>query len=325
MDRDLQPAFCSHPAALQDRLFPASDYVTGDAFEVRRCRQCSQAYTWPQPPAEDLQKYYPPTYYGEAGQRRYPAVVEWLQAGLYRRRANRLQRLAGGSPGRVLDVGCGKGDLLHAFQLLGWQTLGIELSEASARIGREQFGLTVLSEPLADLSLAAGSFEVITLWHVLEHAQEPEQMLTELYRLLVPGGILLVSVPDFGSAEARLCGPGWFHLDVPRHLFHFTRSRLEGLCSQIGFQWLSRWVFAPEFDLYSFIQSIQNRLGLPANLLYRLLRQRSARLPGGRFPFWGVTLAVTTAPLLGIIGLPWILFAGWLRSGSTTTQIFRKP
>jgi SAM-dependent methyltransferase len=120
---------CTHPVDLHDVLFPARDYITGDAFEVRRCRDCGLAMTWPRP--ADMGRHYPDAYYGEASEKRFVGPIEKLQASLYGSRAGWVERAAGGKPGSVLDVGCGRGFLLDAFRRRGWTVQGTELSEAS--------------------------------------------------------------------------------------------------------------------------------------------------------------------------------------------------
>ena len=314
---------CSHPDATS--AFRVRDYVTGDSFEVLRCGACGQTFTHPRPSSEDLGRYYPQSYYGNLGRRRFPAPVEWLQKLLYKKRVKKIEVLWGQAPGRVLDIGCGKGHLLNAFKVRGWQATGVELTEASAQFGRESFGLTIHAGPTEALALPGSSFDVAILWHVLEHVESPAGLLEEVHRLLVPGGLFLVSVPDFGSPEARIMGPGWFHLDVPRHLHHFRKVELRAALVQSGFQEIESWSFAPEFDLFSFIQSLQNRLGLPPNLLYRLLRNRMARLPGGRAKAWQSAVSILLAVPIGAIGLFWTTVGGLAGKGSTVTLLVRKP
>jgi SAM-dependent methyltransferase len=317
-------ASCEHPEPELERLFPAADYVTGDAFEVRRCRRCGLALTWPQPPPEALGRYYPPAYYGAAGERRFAGPVEVLQDLLYGWRARGVENQAGVRGGRVLDVGCGRGFLLSAFRKRGWSAEGTELSEESARHAREVLGLPVHVGPLRELALPAAGFDAVVMWHVLEHVGDPGAVVAEVHRLLRPGGVFLVSVPDFGSPEARSCREGWFHLDVPRHVVHFTREALRGQLAEAGFRELGASWFAPEYDAFSFVQSLENRAGLRPNLLYDLLRRSGARL-GGRAGGWPAALAALALALpLALVALPVTLLGALLRRGSTLTVLARK-
>src|SRR3569832_1313004 len=100
---------CPHSVTDRMLLFPARDYITGDRFEIVHCRACGLNLTQPQPTAEQWPAYYPEEYFGAAKTNRFPAMVEWWQRRLYARRARRIEKLAGGIPGRVLDIGCGRG------------------------------------------------------------------------------------------------------------------------------------------------------------------------------------------------------------------------
>lgn len=313
---------CSHPFERTIALFPASDYVTGDRFEIRRCGACGLALTWPPPQPEHLAAYYPAIYYGKPGSRRFPGPVEMLQAALYGRRAARVEAAVGGRVGRVLDVGCGPGHLLAAFRRRGWQTEGTELSEQSAANARVHHGLEVHVGRIEALGLPGGRFDAVSMWHVLEHIANPDAVLAEVHRLLRPGGILFVSVPDFASPEARLSRAGWFHLDVPRHLVHFTPRTLGALLAATGFATVRESWFAPEFDLFSFVQSAENRIGLRANLLYDVLRRRGARLRA--VPPVPAAIALALAVPLALLGLPVTLLAGLCRRGTTMTVLARK-
>jgi SAM-dependent methyltransferase len=314
---------CPHSAERLETLFAARDHVTGDAFEIRRCGDCGLALTWPPPSPTEMGRYYPDAYYGNAGEKRFVGPVEGLQRALYGARARRVEAAAGGRPGRVLDVGCGRGFLLDAFRRRGWAAEGTEMSEASSAHAREVLGIRVHIGTLESLSLPGGSFDAVTLWHVLEHVTDPGSLLGEIGRLLRPGGVLLVSVPNFGSPEARLSGPGWFHLDAPRHLVHFTPESLGKVLTGAGFETLGARFFAPEFDAFSFVQSTLNRLGLRQNALYDTLRGRAAKL-GAEGGGPSAAASVVLAAPLGILSLPATLAAGLAGAGSTLTVLARR-
>lgn len=318
-------ASCPHPAAHQDLLFPAVDHVTGDRFEVRRCRDCGLALTHPAPSGAAAARYYPDAYYGAAEEKRFTGPVEAAQRLLYRGRVRRVERWCGSPPGRVLDVGCGRGFLLDAFRRRGWAVEGTELSRTSSRHAREVLGLPVHLGPLESLDLPSGAYDAVTLWHVLEHVPDPAALLGEVRRLLRPGGVLLVGAPNFGSPEARATGPGWFHLDVPRHLAHFTPDTLRAALEGAGLAVVDASWMAPEYDAFSFVQSAENRLGLRLNLLYGRLRGRQARFRAGG-DGWGATaLAWLLAIPLGLAALPLTLLAAASGRGSSLTLVARRP
>ena len=306
-------------------LFAARDYVTGDAFTVVECPQCGLVRTQPRLTVTALAKYYPKSYHGAAGARRFPSVVEWLQNRLYAGRAARVERAAGGCPGRVLDVGCGRGHLLRAFQRRGWQVAGTEINHHTADLVRRETGADIRPGLLEAFGEADGGFDAVVLWHVLEHLHDPAQVLRECARLLGPTGVLFVGVPDVRSWEARLGGNQWFHLDVPRHVTHFSRPVLRDMLRQAGFTVLSESSLAPEYDLFSFVQTALNRLGLRHNVLYNALRSSAARLFPMAAADWGqVLVSVLLAVPLGCLFVPWMIAATLLGQGATVSILATK-
>jgi SAM-dependent methyltransferase len=265
---------CDHPASHFRPLFSTNDYITGEPFVVGFCHNCRLHVTSPVPLDDELTRFYPSSYYGSG--RRFNPIVEWLLNNLYAYRARQIESRH--SPGKVLDIGCGRGLLLSKLRERGWQPRGTELSEEAATYARDRLGLPVTTEALQDCNFAGEEFDLVILWHVLEHVAAPRAMLNEVSRILKPGGILLVAVPNFGSWESRRSGRGWFHLDVPRHLTHFTSRTLQGALEASGLSLLSTNFFSSEYDFFSFVQSAQNRAGFRHNYLYNLLRTRSAKV-----------------------------------------------
>ncbi len=141
--------------------------------------------------------------------------------------------------GRLLDVGCGDGAYLALMEELGWHGEGQEVDPAAARRAKER-GLTVHLGPLRELGLVESSYHAITLCHVLEHVHDPLGLLVECRRLLRPGGILVLSLPNLDSAGHRRFGPAWRGLEPPRHIHLFTPSSLRTLVERAGFQVRSR-------------------------------------------------------------------------------------
>ena len=218
---------CPHAAAEQTTLFEARDYISGDQFKIVRCGNCEVTFTRPAPAPGAWSRYYPLAYYGATGTKRFPGLVEWLQRELYAVRIRRLEKFNGSHPGRVLDVGCGRGFLLQEFHRRGWQVLGTEADDKAATHARETLKLPIKVAALLDaLEPPGDGFDAIVLWHVLEHLAEPGgNPGPGSPPSCVPVEFLLVGVPNFGSCEARLCRDKWFHLDVPRHLAHFTPGK----------------------------------------------------------------------------------------------------
>ncbi len=149
--------------------------------------------------------------------------------------------------GRLLDFGCGVGGFVAKMNAAGWQAEGMDLSEDAVRIGREA-GLTMhlgtlpaLEAPDGGTQLEEGAYDALTMWQALEHVPSPTATLKAAWRLVRPGGRLLVAVPRFDSLQRDWFGPAWFPLDLPRHLTHFTRATLERQIESAGFKVERTW------------------------------------------------------------------------------------
>ena len=307
---------CAHP--VEQTLFAAADYITRERFELRRCDACGLVRTHPVP--ADLDRFYPGGYYG--AQERYGKFATSLLARVHSARAAKLTAINGG-PGRVLDIGCGPGLLLDALRRRGWSAAGIERSAGAAAFARARLGLDVHVGDWRESRFGAGEFDAVILWHVLEHLASPADCLRWAVDRLKPDGVALVGVPDFGSPEARWTGEKWFHLDVPRHLTHFTRETLDALVRRSGLEVAARSGFAPEYDLFSFVQSTLNLAGLAPNALYNFLRRGDARMVAS-IPAWDTFASVVlSAPLVPAALLATTL-AGLRDAGATATLYCRK-
>jgi len=233
------------------------DPQTGHWFEIRRCPECGLGHTTPQP--DDLDEYYGPLYHGG----RY-GIAEQL---CVRRRLRFVRAVA--SPYHMLDFGCGDGAFIAAASAAGLQATGVETRPEYAR----SKGLTVV-ERVED---AVGPFDLITLWHSLEHVRSPRELLERLLPRLSDDGFLVVAVPNAGSVQARVFGPSWFHLDVPRHLFHFTPRALTRLLESCGLVVVRRWDIEVELDLFGWAQSALNRVIRTPNVLFDVVTHRRRR------------------------------------------------
>ena len=135
---------CSHPLNRLVPRFATSDYISGERFVVGFCHNCRLHVTTPAPGEEDLAKYYPSSYYGSG--RRFNHIVEWLLNHLYSYRALHIEHRH--RPGKVLDIGCGRGLLLNKLRERGWEAQGTELSEEAAVYARDKLGLPVSTSAL---------------------------------------------------------------------------------------------------------------------------------------------------------------------------------
>lgn len=206
-------------------------------FAVVRCRDCGLRFTSPRPSQASIEQFYPAVYRPHRlppprKEKRFPIrlMPDWG------RPRKERQALPFHGQGRLLDFGCGGGSFLERMHRRGWQVVGVDTSAVAVQRVRTVLGLPALLGTLPHPSLAPQSLDVITMWHSLEHVHWPGEVLREAHRLLVPGGKLLVAVPNIASLPFRWFGPAWFGLDLPRHLTHFTPWTLRGMLEQAGFR-----------------------------------------------------------------------------------------
>jgi 2-polyprenyl-3-methyl-5-hydroxy-6-metoxy-1,4-benzoquinol methylase len=314
---------CGHPSSALVRLFDADDPATGDGFTIARCARCDLAQTIPAPSPIELDRYYPRGYHSTT--KRYRGGMDRVLGLVHRSRIRSIERLLG-SVGSVLDIGCGPGVLLNQMRLRGWTARGTERSSSAAQQARDVFHLDVRAQSVDDLIAEGATFDAVVLWHVAEHLHAPQQTISGIARLLRPGGILLIAVPNFGSPEARIGRNKWFHLDVPRHLVHFTPATLGSMLGAAGFETVKVTHLVPEYDLFSFVQTVENRLGLPPNLLYDVLRKSEARLREGRSGALSAVIAVgLAAPLTAAATMIAPLAATVRRSATIAVYAVRSP
>ena len=233
------------PTSAHEVEFAARDNLIGapGSFLVMRCLECGLAFTWPQLRGEQFDLFYPessyPAYAGPGRESGGP-VKATLRSWSVRRRHRSVRRgpysrFFDRLPGTVLDVGCGVGHHGAAFREHGWTVHGVEPSASAAReAGRR--GLVVHQGTLDDAPPMEESFDVVMFNHSLEHIPHPGHALQRAYSMLKVGGEIAVAVPDFGCWQRRLFNARWFHLDVPRHLQHFTSTTLADLGDQAGFE-----------------------------------------------------------------------------------------
>ncbi len=217
----------------------ATESGAGRRFLVVRCRHCGLSYTNPRPDPGSIGQFYPPDYQPH----RRPAKISqanprgrWRERILGRPCRERRGLLPWDGVGRLLDFGCGGGSFLKRMADQGWDVTGLDANVGAVQSVQEELGLNAVAGTLPHGDLRIGSFEIVTLWHSIEHVHEPLEILREAYRLLVPGGKVILACPNIESWGFRRYGVDWFGLDLPRHLTHFTADTLTGMLQTAGFQ-----------------------------------------------------------------------------------------
>ncbi len=202
---------------------------------VVRCA-CGMVFVTPQPGRATLEQAYNADYY-----RPWKNQAR-IRAHIWRVRANRAAALSP-PPGRLLDVGSGTGDFLRQVRSRGWEVTGTELSPAGTEMARAH-GIEIMQGEIWEAGLPSGAFDIVTCWHVIEHATDPRRMLTEIHRILRPGGWLILATPNLEDhifrVAYRLARGRRPHLYEPNerevHLFVFSPPTLRRLAVSIGYE-----------------------------------------------------------------------------------------
>jgi 2-polyprenyl-3-methyl-5-hydroxy-6-metoxy-1,4-benzoquinol methylase len=233
-----------------------------EQYYLVRCCQCGLIYQNPQPTLEELSQHYPEDYkpyrHNIQDEKQVTRRLD-AQYGLTRRSQQLISHHP--EPGKLLDIGCATGLFINEMQLRGWHVQGVELSAYAAEYARQTFALDVVTGTVETAAFPSHTFDVITMWDVLEHVIDPKGTLAEIKRILKPGGMLALSLPNPSCIEARLFGSTWIGWDRPRHLHIFTPSVLKKYLNDAGFQNLT-------------FESLGGRLGLTLLSLQLLLTQK---------------------------------------------------
>jgi SAM-dependent methyltransferase len=219
-------------------VIEAPDPAPGGAglwFAVVQCQDCGLCFTNPRPSARCIGQFYSEQYLPHRDRRK--RTHWWRRLPLLRRRDDKRARaVPWNGEGRLLDFGCGGGAFLALMHRRGWSVTGVDVSAAAVQRVRTELGLRALTGSLPHPELPEGGFDVITMWHALEHVHQPLEVLRGARRLLAPGGRLVVEVPNIDSLPFRWFGQGWYGLDLPRHLTHFVPESLTRLLQRAGFR-----------------------------------------------------------------------------------------
>lgn len=204
-----------------------------DEYLLVRCNSCRLIYVNPPPEPEQLTLSYSDEYRDWIGVDVATPLQGIKRLGLRRKRRT-VERYSD-RLGRLLDVGCGEGDFLLEARLSGWDAVGTEVDSRQAALASRIGGAEVRVGDLTDCHFDEESFDVVTMWHVLEHLGNPLETLAEIHKLLKQRGLLIVMVPDCSCLAARLFKASWSGYDPPRHLCNFSPDVLEDALVRAGF------------------------------------------------------------------------------------------
>lgn len=250
----------------------------GDIYELRKCGNCTTTFLSPIPGEHKLQRAYSSEYYGR-GKEKFSfgfteSVIEWFR----KRRAAKLSSRMSSKP-KVLDIGCGNGNFLkHLKNICQAEAHGIERDSHATKRAMQQ-GIVIHTGTGCMQNFDDSSFDAVTLFHVFEHLQHPAELISEIHRILKPGGLLVMSFPDIGSWQAKIFRSAWLHLDPPRHLFFVRRKYFAEFMYDKGFEKISERGISPEQNPYGAVQSILNLICNKRDVLFERLKGNTAYAP----------------------------------------------
>jgi 2-polyprenyl-3-methyl-5-hydroxy-6-metoxy-1,4-benzoquinol methylase len=225
-----------HSEDIKQKIKTRDFFLTGESFTIYTCEKCGILFTNPRPEEEKLADYYKSeNYYSHnaKGQGIIPKVYRTIRKRNIIYKYKLITRFV--PNGKILDIGCGTGEFLYFFKTKGWITKGVEPGEKARTFAGENYQLKIGTEDYLD-EAEEKSFDVITLWHVLEHVGDINNRLNQINRLLKDEGLLVIALPNPESADAKYYGQYWAGYDVPRHLFHFPPQAFENLMSQYNLE-----------------------------------------------------------------------------------------
>lgn len=220
-------------------LIHSKDYsLTNKHFDIIQCAHCSLRFTFPMPSKEDIGPYYNfPEYISHTDVKEgwMNKIYHKVRTYTLQQKTNWVQSLFTGHKGQLLELGAGTGAFAHAMKHKGWSVTALEPDAASRQRCFDTYGIKL--NPIEDLySLSENKFDVISLWHVLEHVHDLKDYFHTFSKILKPNGRLIIAVPNYTSYDACFYKKYWAAYDVPRHLYHFSPEAMNALIKQFNMQ-----------------------------------------------------------------------------------------
>ncbi|MEY2595688.1 MAG: hypothetical protein RI965_960 [Bacteroidota bacterium] len=227
---------CNHDAAFA--YLQVRDYtVSNKLFELVMCQSCGFLYTNNPPDKNQIGAYYQSDAYishTDSKKGIFNNVYQSVRNFSIRQKLNLVKKYSQRSNGNILDYGCGTGSFLHFMKLNGWHVTGIEPDASAQKKASELISQQVFN-PDHLKSLESNHFDVVTLWHVLEHVHDLQSTVADLKRILKKNSMLIIAVPNHLSWDAKHYKEHWAAYDVPRHLYHFNPDSMHQLLLRHGF------------------------------------------------------------------------------------------
>lgn len=238
-------------------------------YSIERCTSCGIGITTPFPTDTDIGDANADIYRVDQRGSLYLRKQAYYER-RYHSQLRNIKRFVTG--GRLLDIGCNIGLFLSCARREGFDVEGIEFNRESAAFGSKHFNLTIHTSPLEELNYPDHTFDVITMYDVLEHIPDLHGILQAVRRVLKPNGVLVVQSPNIDSLMARLTRSAWNWLTPPDHLYHFTPSTMQRLVTDQGFDIIQCNTWEPAKEFSSNLIAAWHERGFIPKVLRSLLR-----------------------------------------------------
>ena len=221
-----------------EKVLTVLDYlVSNESFDILECHDCSLRFTSPIPNKEDIGDYYKSDdYISHTGKANsiINKIYIFVQYFTLRSKRKIVKRISQKKSGSILDIGCGTGEFLKTMKQAGWNINGVEINKEARKLAELNTNLAILNQ--TEFFKSTRKYDLITLWHSLEHLHELEKFLNKIFTSLSTNGIVIIAVPNYKSFDADYYQNNWAAYDVPRHLYHFSFKAIIKLMEKFKFK-----------------------------------------------------------------------------------------
>lgn len=221
---------------IQNHQVVLDQSISKESFVIMKCKSCNFQFTNPRPTLDEIDKYYHSEEYISHSDKSNSIInIIYKLARKFALRSKRklINKIAKQKKGRLLDYGCGTGYFLQEMKKDGWKIAGVEPNDQARAISNHLNNQSVVRN-LSELKMKNQKFNIITLWHVLEHIHDLNDMIKKLKDILKEKGKIIIAVPNIDSYDQQLFGEHWAAYDVPRHLYHFDQDTMKTLMLKHG-------------------------------------------------------------------------------------------
>lgn len=223
-------------------------FLSKEQFQIAQCADCGFLFTNPRPSPENISRYYQSDEYlshSKSNKGLISFIYDTVRNISLKKKFRLIKQYKPGK--KLLDIGCGTGEFLDYMKRMGWEVAGVEPAEQPRKFAAGKYKIEVHNEDMID-RLPEKSFDLITLWHVLEHVPDLNLRISQVKKLLANDGLLLIALPNHLSWDAHHYGEYWAAWDVPRHFYHFNEQTFSLLAGKHNLEIIS--INPMKFDAY---------------------------------------------------------------------------